>query len=155
VRPNQSNAPEEIFIRGTKTRTRKKGMSEFIFLYGSLMRGFEMHEGLDLPSMTVFLGEARCKGTLYDLGKYPGMTLEGNGRVRGELYRVRNENAMDVVDRHEGYYPESRRESTYVRRLEEMVDRDLMAWVYVYNGPTNGQDVIDSGSWRDHLRQNG
>ncbi|MDZ7687743.1 MAG: gamma-glutamylcyclotransferase family protein [Halobacteriales archaeon] len=134
---------------------KEKGMAEFIFLYGSLMRGFEMHEGLDLPSRTDFLGEAKCKGTLYDLGGHPGMTLEGNGRVRGELYRVRNKSAIDIVDRHEGYYPESNRESTYVRRLEEMIDRDLKAWVYIYNGPTEGHDVIESGSWRDYLRHNG
>ncbi len=130
-------------------------MPEFIFLYGSLMRGFEMHESLDIPRMTEFLGEAKCKGKLYDMGEFPGMTLEGNGRVRGELYRVSDENIIDIMDRYEGYYPESTRESTYVRRLEEMVDRDLKAWVYVYNESTNGQDVIESGSWRDYLRHNG
>lgn len=130
-------------------------MSEFIFLYGGLMRGFEMHESLNLDSVTEFLGEARCRGTLYDLGEYPGMTLEGNGRVQGELYRVLDDEAIPLMDRHEGYYPESRQGSTYVRRLEEMIDRDLMAWVYVYNGPTEGYEVIESGSWREHLGRNG
>jgi gamma-glutamylcyclotransferase (GGCT)/AIG2-like uncharacterized protein YtfP len=126
-------------------------MSEFVFLYGSLMRGFEMHDALDLPTMTEFAGGAQCKGRLYDLGEYPGMTLEGNGRVQGELYRVRSEGAIDLIDRHEGYYPETREGSTYVRRLEEMVDRDMKAWVYVYNGSTDGHEVIESGSWREHL----
>lgn len=126
-------------------------MSEFVFLYGSLMRGFEMHDSLDLPSMTEFMGEAQCRGRLYDLGGYPGMTLEGTGRVQGELYRVQQEGTIDTIDRHEGYYPETREGSTYVRRLEEMVDRDLKAWVYVYNGSTNGHEVIESGSWREHL----
>jgi gamma-glutamylcyclotransferase (GGCT)/AIG2-like uncharacterized protein YtfP len=129
-------------------------MSEYVFLYGSLMRGFEMHDSLDLPSMTEFAGEAHCQGTLYDLGEYPGMTLEANRRVQGELYRTRQDGVMDVIDRHEGYYPESREGSTYVRRLEEVVDRDLMAWVYVYNGPTDGHEVIESGSWREHLGRN-
>lgn len=126
-------------------------MSELVFLYGSLMRGFEMHDALDLPRMTEFVGEARCRGRLYDLGDYPGMTLEGTGRVQGELYRVQGDGAIEMIDRHEGYYPETREGSTYVRRLEEMVDRDLKAWVYVYNGSTNGHDVIESGSWREHL----
>lgn len=126
-------------------------MSEFVFLYGGLMRGFETHESLNLDTMTDFLGGASCRGTLYDLGEYPGMTLEGNGRVLGELYRPRNDEAIPLMDRHEDYHPESRQGSTYVRRLEEMVDRDLKAWVYVYNGPTNGYEVIESGSWREHL----
>ena len=115
------------------------------------MRGFEMHDALELPSRTEFMGDAQCRGRLYDLGEYPGMTLEGTGRVQGELYRVREDSAMEMIDRHEGYYPETREGSTYVRRLEEMVDRDMKAWVYVYNGSTNGHDVIESGSWREHL----
>jgi gamma-glutamylcyclotransferase (GGCT)/AIG2-like uncharacterized protein YtfP len=32
-----------------------------------------------------------------------------------------------------------------------MVDRDMKAWVYVYNGSTDGHEVIESGSWREHL----
>jgi len=126
-------------------------MSEFVFLYGSLMRGFEMHDALDLPSIAKFAGEAMCRGRLYDLGDHPGMTLEGTGRVQGELYRVQEDVVIEMIDRHEGYYPETRQGSTYVRRLEEMVNRDLKAWVYVYNGSTNGHEVIESGSWREHL----
>lgn len=125
-------------------------MSDFVFLYGSLMRGFEDHESMDLPSRTEFAGEAHCKGTLYDLGDYPGMTLEGDGRVLGELYRPRDDGVIDALDRFEGYYPESADDSLFVRRLEEVVDRDLKAWVYVYNGPTEDAPVIESGDWREY-----
>ena len=130
-------------------------MSEFVFLYGSLMRGFESHETVDIPSRAEFAGEAHCVGTLYDLGDYPGMTLEGNGRVRGELYRAVDDGLIDDLDRFEGYYPESTDDSLYVRHLEEVVDRDLNAWVYLYNGPTDDVSVIESGNWREYQRGNG
>ena len=127
-------------------------MSEFVFLYGSLMRGFESHKTVDLPSRAEFAGEAHCVGTLYDLGDNPGMTLEGNGRVLGELYRVVDDGLIEGLDRFEGYYPESTEDSLYVRRLEEVVDRDLDAWVYVYNGPTDDAEVVEPGDWREHQR---
>jgi gamma-glutamylcyclotransferase (GGCT)/AIG2-like uncharacterized protein YtfP len=127
-------------------------MSDFVFLYGSLMRGFESHEGLDLPGRAEFAGEAHCKGTLYDLGEYPGMTLEGDGRVAGELYRPLDEGLLDDIDRFEDYYPESADDSLFVRRHLEVVDRDLQAWAYVYNGPTEDAPVIESGDWREYQK---
>jgi gamma-glutamylcyclotransferase (GGCT)/AIG2-like uncharacterized protein YtfP len=39
-----------------------------------------------------------------------------------------------------------------VRRLEEVIDRDLNAWVYVYNGPTDGTEVVEPGDWRERQR---
>ncbi|MGK2230185.1 MAG: gamma-glutamylcyclotransferase (GGCT)/AIG2-like uncharacterized protein YtfP [Methanobacteriota archaeon] len=125
-------------------------MTSFVFLYGSLMRGFESHETVDLRSRAEFAGEAHCVGTLYDLGDHPGMTLEGNGRVRGELYRVTDDGLIQDLDRFERYYPESTDDSVYVRHLEEVVDRDLNAWVYLYNEPTEDANTVESGDWREY-----
>jgi gamma-glutamylcyclotransferase (GGCT)/AIG2-like uncharacterized protein YtfP len=130
-------------------------MSELILVYGSLMRGFESHESMDLPARADFAGDAHCVGTLYDLGDYPGMTFEGDGRVRGELYRTHDDGLIDDMDRFEGYYPESSEDSVFVRHLHEVVDRDLKAWVYVYNGPTEEAAVVESGDWREYLERDG
>jgi gamma-glutamylcyclotransferase (GGCT)/AIG2-like uncharacterized protein YtfP len=125
-------------------------MSDYVFLYGSLMRGFESHGNVGVSERAEFAGKAHCVGTLYDLGDHPGVTLEGDGRVLGEVYRAHDDGLVGDLDRFEGYYPESTEDSLYVRRLEEVVDRDLDAWVYVYNGPTEDAEVVESGDWREY-----
>lgn len=124
-------------------------MSDYVFVYGTLMRGFKSHDSLSVSERAEFAGEGHCVGTLYDLGEYPGMTLEGDGRVRGELYRV-DDDVLNDIDRFERYYPESYDDSVFVRHLEQVVDRDLDAWVYVYNLPIEDATVVESGDWREY-----
>jgi len=124
-------------------------MSDYVFLYGTLMRGFESHDSLGVSERAEFAGEGHCVGTLYDLDDYPGMTLEGDGRVRGELYRG-GDDLLEDIDRFARYYPESYDDSVYVRHLEQVVDRDLDAWVYVYNLPIEDGTVVESGDWREY-----
>ncbi len=55
-----------------------------LFVYGTLLRGLELHSLLaDCP----YLGPAVTAGCLYDLGEYPGL-IAGNDRVSGEIYEV-------------------------------------------------------------------
>ncbi|AQQ54923.1 gamma-glutamylcyclotransferase family protein [Planococcus lenghuensis] len=58
-----------------------------LFVYGTLKQGGKYHHYLKNAKRV--LPDAMAKGTLYDtnLG-YPAMTLEGKGKVRGEVYEV-------------------------------------------------------------------
>ena len=66
-------------------------ISDRLFVYGTLMRGFD-HPMAKLPSRSAdFLGDARCRGRLYLVKHYPGLVLSDDPAdiVFGEVYRLR------------------------------------------------------------------
>ena len=80
--------------------------SALLFTYGTLMRGYGLHAVLARGARPVGAGTVR--GTLLDLGRYPGL-VEGRGRVHGEVYRLDDAELLPVLDREEGYNFERRR----------------------------------------------
>lgn len=128
-------------------------MEDYVFVYGSLMRGFEPHENLGVSERAEFLGQAHVQGTLYSFGDYPGLVRSETGTVEGELYRPTDPKLVDDLDHYENYYPDAVEESLFVRTYVEVVDRDLQAWAYVYNEDETQGVEIESGSWREYLEE--
>ena len=66
-------------------------ISDRLFVYGTLMRGFDHPMAQLLSRGAEFIGEARCPGRLYLVKHYPGLVLsdEPADVVFGELYRMR------------------------------------------------------------------
>jgi len=50
-------------------------ISNLLFVYGTLMRGFDHPMARLLSGSAEFIGEARCQGRLYLVKHYPGMVL--------------------------------------------------------------------------------
>src|ERR1700756_4155120 len=65
--------------------------SDLLFVYGTLMRGFDHPMAQLLSRSADFIGEARCRGRLYRVKHYPGLVLSDDASelVFGELYRLR------------------------------------------------------------------
>jgi gamma-glutamylcyclotransferase (GGCT)/AIG2-like uncharacterized protein YtfP len=126
--------------------------SAFLFVYGALMRGCELHHHMERAS---FSGEGSTRGRLFSFGQYAGL-VDGEGRVRGELYRFDDlPAALDILDDVEDYNPAEPERSLYVRvvRPVRMDDgRTVDAWVYVFNGSTAGAAQIEGGDWRASVR---
>ena len=104
-------------------------VSQTIFVYGSLKRGYVLHHLLDGQQ---FLSEAKTDPVyrLFDLGSYPGLVEWPSGlAISGEVYRVdveclcRLDEAEGVAERH------------YVRRnvqLQTKIDNDdVQAWFWL------------------------
>jgi gamma-glutamylcyclotransferase (GGCT)/AIG2-like uncharacterized protein YtfP len=136
--------------RATSARRCAVMTPRYLFVYGLLMRGCELHYHME---STVFVGEGRTSGSLWSLGRYPGLTA-GPGTVRGEVYRADDmPAALDILDDVEEYAADDPAASLYVRavrpvRLDD--GREVDAWVYLYNRPTAGATRIASGDWRAH-----
>ncbi|GAC1630468.1 MAG: hypothetical protein NVS4B4_12840 [Bradyrhizobium sp.] len=66
-------------------------IADLLFVYGTLMRGFDHPMAQLLSRSAEFLGEARCRGRLYLVKHYPGLVLSDDPAetVSGELYRLR------------------------------------------------------------------
>ena len=65
--------------------------SDRLFVYGTLMRGFDHPMARLLSANADFLGEATCRGRLYLVRHYPGLMLSDDSAdvVHGELFRLR------------------------------------------------------------------
>ena len=104
-------------------------MTETIFVYGTLKRGFERHH---LLRGQQFLSQASTESLyrLFDLGSYPGLVESPAGlAVRGEVYCVDAE-CLCRLDEAEGVA-----EGLYVRRkvqLQTKTDNnDVQAWFWL------------------------
>ena len=129
-----------------------------VVFYGSLRRGGGALESLDLRRSLAFVRAVRFRGTLYDLGDYPGLALEpALGWVTGELFRILDPSALAALDAYEQcrpddpspYDPQTGQGSLY-RREVIRVGADS-AFVYVLNSAATGRRRIVSGDW---LRRN-
>ena len=121
---------------------------ELVFVYGLLMRGFDLHHYM---SGAEFLGEGKIAGRLISLGRYPGL-VAGEGEVCGELYRFADlAPALEVLDDVEEYDPANPEGSLYLRTARAVRTDDgrtLLAWTYAYNKPPTGAPAVTSGDWR-------
>ena len=119
-----------------------------LFVYGSLMRGLELHEQL---AGALFVARGRISGTLVSLGEYPGL-IEGDGDVHGELYRLDSAAMLCAIDDLEEYDAQRPEQSLYLR-VERDVRLDdgstVRACVYLYNRDARDVSIIASGDWRD------
>src|SRR3954463_10525532 len=114
--------------------------SDLLFVYGTLMRGFDHPMARLLSRSAEFLGEARCQGRLYLVKHYPGLVLSDDlaDRVSGELYRLRRaEELLREFDMYEACGEGFCAPTEYLRQMLP-VTRDGaaaagQAWTYLYN----------------------
>ena len=128
-------------------------ISDRLFVYGTLMRGFDHPMAQLLSRSADYLGPASCRGRLYLIKHYPGLVLSGEPKdlVFGELYRLRDRDALlgefDMYEACGAGFPEP---TEYLRRMLQVTHEDgaaSEAWTYVYNWPVTGLPLIASGKF--------
>jgi gamma-glutamylcyclotransferase (GGCT)/AIG2-like uncharacterized protein YtfP len=127
--------------------------SDRLFVYGTLMRGFDHPMAQLLSRSADFIGEARCRGRLYLVKHYPGLVASDDAAevVFGELYRLRQpEPLLREFDMYEacgeGFAPPTE----YIRNMLPVTLHDgaaSEAWTYVYNWPVAHLPRIASGKF--------
>jgi gamma-glutamylcyclotransferase (GGCT)/AIG2-like uncharacterized protein YtfP len=117
-----------------------------LFVYGTLKRTppGKRHR---LLRDARFVNVASMSGSLYDLGRYPGVVRDpkDRGRVFGEVYEIPDEaahRALQALDKYEG--------SEFVRRRAYVTMRDgkrRSAWAYVLRKRPRTARPVDSGRY--------
>jgi gamma-glutamylcyclotransferase (GGCT)/AIG2-like uncharacterized protein YtfP len=117
-----------------------------LFVYGTLKRTppGKRHR---LLRDARFVNVASMSGSLYDLGRYPGVVRDpkDRGRVFGEVYEIPDEEAhraLQALDKYEG--------SEFVRRRAYVTLRDgkrRSAWAYVLRKRPRSARTVDSGRY--------
>ena len=103
-----------------------------------------------MPSIfpdSTFIDEARVHGRLYDFGDYPGLLLESDSLVVGEVYEIDEEilNGLDEIET----------ESHYLRKQVDLSvgGSRVTSWVYVFDPEFYSRRVlIESGDWIEYAK---
>lgn len=131
-------------------------MSEKVFVYGTLMGGFDRRHRAGIDTRMRLVGRGTIEAALYDLGIFPAAIPAPDGRVSGEVYEVEDDpSVIATLDEIEGYRPSEPDASLYTRMQVPVVlddGRVDVAWVYFYNAPLGRAERIESGDYLDHLK---
>jgi gamma-glutamylcyclotransferase (GGCT)/AIG2-like uncharacterized protein YtfP len=125
--------------------------SDLLFVYGTLMRGFDHPMAQLLARSADFLGPARGRGRLYLIKHYPGLVPAGDAAdvVFGELYRLRQPvELLREFDMYEACGEGFAEPTEYIRQMLPVTLEDgaaSEAWTYIYNWPVAHLPRIASG----------
>ncbi|MGZ4968124.1 MAG: gamma-glutamylcyclotransferase family protein [Methylobacter sp.] len=126
---------------------------EYIFVYGTLRRAANNQMHQLLAKYAEFVDDASYCGKLYKIDYYPGAVPsdDPNDAVQGEVYRIRQADiVLPLFDRYEECGPEFPEPNEYSRRKQTVLlnnGRTVTAWVYIYNHPTKGLALVESGNF--------
>jgi gamma-glutamylcyclotransferase (GGCT)/AIG2-like uncharacterized protein YtfP len=129
--------------------------SNHLFVYGTLMRGFDHPMAQLLSANADFLGPARCQGRLYLVKHYPGLLLSDDPAdiVFGQLFRLREHDALlREFDMYEACGEGFAEPTEYIRQMLSVTRDDgavSEAWTYIYNWPVTGLPRIASGRFME------
>lgn len=131
-----------------------------LFVYGSLRSGFKSPAYDYISRFFSFIGPAKVKGSLFDLGDYPaGVPSPDERYIVGELYIIKNKAeftwAIGQLDDYEGVSVEADEVQLYKRELTDVYFNDELtkAWIYWYNESVAGKPLVASGDMIQYLEQ--
>ncbi len=117
------------------------------FFYGTLTSRDKLRSILSRQRFRP-IGKGTVKGTLFDLGTYPALVLQGTTPVPGVLVEV-DDSAAEQLDEYEAVS-----EGLYERRrvaVEQATGGSHVAWTYVYQGSVGGMRPIARWDARDQV----
>lgn len=122
-----------------------------VLVYGTLRVDQGAYYAFDLKAQTKHIGTVRIPGTIYDLGAFPGVRLDGDDSgVVCDVLEVADEAAVESIierlDRYEGCRPDNPGNSLYTREVVEVTDIGP-CFIYEINRDTAKYRRIESGDW--------
>jgi len=106
-----------------------------IFVYGTLKKGGRLQTGLETK-----VTKDTLKGTMYSLRAFPGIKLEGDSKVYGEVHEV-DEKYLPLYDRIES-------EGWLYSRKEVVTESGTVCWVYEIIQDLPEELIIEEGVWQ-------
>lgn len=125
---------------------------QLVAVYGSLRKGEGNHSLLERDNAKyIDTIELPSEYTLFSLGSFPGVHLNGENPLTIELYEVDESTLLGPLDFLEGYDPDAVfPEQNFYNRVQ--IDTEYgKAWLYVYNGQQG--EPITHGDWSKYLRE--
>jgi gamma-glutamylcyclotransferase (GGCT)/AIG2-like uncharacterized protein YtfP len=122
-------------------------VADYLFAYGTLKPGVYPPELARVVGGLNAVGSGIVRGTLYDLGKYPGLQLDdGGNEICGEILEFSDPAVLVFLDAYEGYDPRNPALSLFIRKRcqvrQQNIKAELLCWIYEYNHPPGSSQKI-------------
>ena len=126
-------------------------MNDKLFVYGTLLDEDNKY-GVYLRDNSKFYSQGTVKGKLYNIGEYPGAVLLPNNEdaIYGIILKMDDpETALELIDIYEGFGEGHQQPNEFIRILTDADTENgpVTCWIYVYNLPTQGLILIESGRY--------
>ncbi|WP_020567608.1 gamma-glutamylcyclotransferase family protein [Neolewinella persica] len=122
-----------------------------LFVYGTLLSNIPSSMSKFLSRRATLIGKAITKGSLYDLGMYPGFVAGGEETVTGELYHLNSDKQVQTLEMLDAYESVTGEPDDQYRRLEISVQvsggGNFKAETYEFTGETEGMQLIHRGDY--------
>lgn len=132
----------------------------YLFVYGSLRRGFLNDGNKYITHHFDFVGNCKARGRLY-AGEYPMATsTDRESFVAGELYQIKEKGNFSVaikhLDEYEGVDEKASELSLYKRKITDVFCKNtkVQAWIYWYNRKILSEILIPSGDIMNFIKIN-
>jgi gamma-glutamylcyclotransferase (GGCT)/AIG2-like uncharacterized protein YtfP len=132
-------------------------MLDRLFVYGTLMRGYDHPMARRLSDNADYLGTATMPGRLYKVAHYPGLieAAAASDRVLGDVFRLhRPSELLAELDDYEGCGAGCEQPAPYRREIARVTlaaGGELEAYVYIYNFDVARLRHIPSGRFADSI----
>jgi len=129
------------------------GDVRMLFVYGTLRRQSAHRMARYLAENARFVGEGVARGTLVNLGSYPGLALPGQTAVVGDVYEFPEDSAprhIAALDAYEGCGTNDPRPHEYRRELIAVRIADgseTTVWGYLMNDRPDRFEIIPGGDY--------
>src|SRR5450432_2451414 len=113
-------------------------MKDYLFVYGTLRKNYNLKLKKQVKDDLLYVGKARVGASLYDLGRYPGAVKNSNGNeIIGDLFLLSDpEKVFRILDEYEGYLEDEVVDSEFIRKRNRVKldsGKNINAWIYWYN----------------------
>lgn len=126
-------------------------MENFLFVYGLLRIDLQNTTAELLRRHADYLGQGYVNGRLFDIGEYPGLTLDkkNNYEVKGDVFLLNDLEMLNALDDFEGIGDAYSEPYEYERRkIRVYVNNGMLScWAYLYNWPVSNSKEILSGDY--------
>jgi gamma-glutamylcyclotransferase (GGCT)/AIG2-like uncharacterized protein YtfP len=124
----------------------------YLFVYGTLRHDAKHPMAAHLNQQAKLIGPASYQGKLYQVADYPAVVASSDraDQVYGEVYQLFTTELWSTLDDYEECSPSFPAPTEYQRLLQTVYLSNgsaISAWIYVYNQPTSGLEVIESGDF--------
>lgn len=127
--------------------------SDYLFVYGTLLKNTQHEMSKFLVSHAVFNGKGFIHGKLYEISWFPGAIISNkpSEKVYGSLYKVDDfKSVFKVLDNYEGVGEQYQKPNLFKRELVTVFledDSSFKTWVYFYNLAVDDLKQITSGDF--------
>jgi gamma-glutamylcyclotransferase (GGCT)/AIG2-like uncharacterized protein YtfP len=128
-------------------------MSEYLFLYGTLLPDQAPAEIATTLKSLRRIGPARVRGKLYDFGEYPGALLVPSSKttIKGEVFELPSRQApLKALDQYEEFDPANKETSLFIRtkvRARLTNGNHVTCWMYIYNDDPGTAPLLADGNY--------